>query len=228
MRRISDFDIAFVRDHAFGVVAGVHVPRGKEPVPEPILTRLHPDEAGVARSLRGFRQVEWTGGRLAWHAAAARLGVSAVPLLSGSEREPLPPSGLSASITHKRDLAIALVGDAARGWVGVDLENDADASTTIAARILRPEEIRAVETLPESARAAAVLLRFSVKEATYKAIYPLLRRFVGYTEARVDVAASGAIAVTLLLKDGAEVPTLEATCERFHGRILSAVRCLSM
>ena len=220
------FSIAFVREHAFGVVAGLHLPAGKEPVPETILARLHPEEAAFARSLHGYRQVEWAGGRLAWAAAAARFGARPAPLLSGAEREPLPPPGLSVSITHKRDLAIALVGDVARGTLGIDLENEAAPSDGVAERILRPEELLAVAALPESARAAAILLRFSVKEATYKAIYPLLRRYVGYSEASVDVAATGEISVTMLLKDGAEPPGLEATCERLPGRILSAVRCV--
>jgi enterobactin synthetase component D len=222
------FEIAFVRDHTFGVIAGVQLPAGtagKDPVTDDVLARLHPEEARVARDLSGYRQVEWTGGRLAWHAAAARLGFGMAPLLAGSEREPLAPEGLSVSVSHKRDLAVALVGDAARGSVGVDLERDADASADIGARILRPEELAAIEGLDESDRAAAILLRFSVKEATYKAIFPRLRRFVGYQEARVDVADGGGISVRLFLKDGAGPLALEATVERMPGRILSAVRC---
>ena len=219
------FDVAFVEPHAFGVIAGVSLPPGKDPVDDDVLARLHPLESAVARSLRGYRQIEWAGARLAWHAAAERLGIARAALLSGHEREPLSPEGVSVSITHKRDLAIALVADAAHGSVGIDLESVTGAASNVASKILRPEELRAIHDLTEPALTAAILLRFAVKEATYKAIYPLVRRHVAYDEARVEVDASGHVDVTLLLRGGALLPHLDATCEWRGARVIAAVRC---
>lgn len=219
------FDVAFVEPHAFGVIAGVSLPPGKNPVDDAVLARLHPLESTFARSLRGYRQIEWTGARLAWQAAAERLGVTRAALLSGPEREPLAPEGVSVSVTHKRDLAIALVADAARGSVGIDLEGVTGTASNVASKILRPEELLAIHDLTEPARTAAILLRFAVKEAIYKAIYPLVRRHVAYEEARVEVDASGHVDVTLLLRGGEILPRLDATCEWRGQRVIAAVRC---
>jgi len=174
------FSVAFVRPAAFGTLAGIHLPSGVEAVTVDVLQRLHPVERALAETMRGRRQIEFTGGRLAWRA----LGVSAEPLAIGSEGEPQCPAGKSVSLTHKQDLAVAMVGDATAGTLGLDLEGDARERMTIASRVLRPEEL---EALPLVDAWRAVLVRFALKEAAYKAIHPHLRRFVGFQEARVGL-----------------------------------------
>ena len=111
-----DFSVAFVRGSAFGPMAAVQLPGGVEPVTPEALARLHPEERALALGLRGRRQIEFTGGRLAWRALQPDGG----PLLTGPDGEPLAPAGLSVSLTHKRDLALAVVADASAGtlaWI---------------------------------------------------------------------------------------------------------------
>ena len=214
----TPFSLAFVRPSTFGTLAAVHLPSGVEAVTNEVLDRLDPDERAIARGLRGRRQIEFTGGRLAWRAINAEAG----PLRTGERGEPLCPPGLSVSLTHKTDLALALVGAAGRGTLGLDLEGDGRARMTIADRVLRPEEREVVWQLPEADRWRAVLIRFALKEAAYKAIHPHLLRFVGFQEAQVTLGAEGQAGVVIISE-----PTLalEAGWEALDAdKVLASVR----
>lgn len=194
----APFDIAWVREVPFGVLAAVPLPAGTEPVPESVLERLYVEERAAVAGERGRRVIELAGGRLAARAAAEALGVPWGPLLSDGERQPVVPAGVTASITHKTDLALALVARADAGLVGVDLEGDGRARLAIASRVCRPEELAEVNALPEAERWPAVLVRFAVKEATYKAVFPHVRHFFGFQAARVAVPSGE---VTLFLPE---------------------------
>lgn len=120
------------------------------------------------------------------------------------------PSTMAArvSITHKDDVVAALVrpmastlGGATSSLgiddsLGLDLEHRDGRSAVelerLARQVLRPEELA---SLPSSrghsddernTYAAAVMARFSLKEAVYKAIDPHLRRYVGFLEVGVS------------------------------------------
>lgn len=185
----------------FGVLAAVPLPPGLEPVPDVDLQGLHPREIELARAERGRRQVEIVGGRLAFRAAAAELGIEVgdFPLLSDSKRAPLAPPGLTVSLTHKEDLAIALVAASSDGLVGVDLEGGSRDRSAIMTRVCRPEELLAVQALPEASRWPNVMARFAVKEAIYKAIAPRLGRFFGFQAARVELGEADRVEVTMFL-----------------------------
>jgi enterobactin synthetase component D len=216
----APFSLAFMRPGAFGLLAAVNLPDGVEAVTEEVLGRLHPLEQAQALRLKGRRQVEFAGGRLAWRA----LHPQGAALLTGASGEPLVPAGLSVSLTHKRDLAIALVGEAAEGTLGVDLEGDGRARMGIADRVLCPAELEAVGRLEEADRWDSVLVRFAIKEAAYKAIHPHLRRFVGFQEAVVSLSAERA-GVEILLRAGEPALALECGWERLPGqRVLASVR----
>src|SRR5689334_7258516 len=105
------FSLAFVRPSKFGELAAVHLPAGVEAVTNEILERLHPAERAVAVTLRGRRQIEFAGGRLAFRA----LRPEAPALISGDRGEPVCPPGLSVSLSHKQDLALVLVGKIEHG-----------------------------------------------------------------------------------------------------------------
>jgi 4'-phosphopantetheinyl transferase EntD len=207
------FHTAWVRPVRFGVLAAVALPAGLEPVPPGVLARLHPRERAMAEAERGRRQIEVVGGRLAFRAAAAALNVpiDEHPLLADSARAPLSPTGWSVSLTHKGDLALALVGPAHEGSLGVDLEGGARDRSSIASRVCRPEELALVESLPEAERWADVVLRFAVKEAVYKAIAPRLGRFFGFQAARVDRVRETGVAVTMFLEPSD--PTFDVEAE---------------
>lgn len=218
-RMNAPFSLAFSRRCVFGALSATHLPDGVEPVSEDVLGRLHPEERAVAIALRGRRQIEFTGGRIAYRAQQPLEG----PLLTGADGEPLAPAGLSVSLTHKRDLALALVGEASAGTLGLDLEGDGRERMTIAERVLRPEELASVQALPAAEQWPAVQLRFALKEAAYKAIHPHLRRFVGFQEALVEL--SDPPTVRIFTRPEEPALALEAAWESLPGtRVLALVR----
>jgi 4'-phosphopantetheinyl transferase EntD len=218
------FSVAWVRQVPFGVLAAVHLPGDAGAIADNVLGRLASEERAVAQTLRGFRQHAWVGGRLAWHQAARAFGLAEPPaLLSGSGGEPLAPSHLSVSISHKRHLAVALVADLSHGTVGLDLEETSRDHSSIAERVLRPEELSAIGALPQGAQGTEILARFALKEATYKAIYPHLRRYVGFDEATTHRDAAQCT-VTLLHRQGDPVLSLDAILDHDGAYLIAQVR----
>jgi 4'-phosphopantetheinyl transferase EntD len=113
-------------------------------------------------------------------------------------------------VSHKRTIAVALAARAgapaaraaaSTATVGIDVEEIRPLRTDIASRVLTPDELA---DLPAdgAARDAAVLRRFSAKEAIYKALDPWVRRFVGFEEASLTWAADGTVAARLTLARG--------------------------
>ncbi|AKU92035.1 4'-phosphopantetheinyl transferase family protein [Vulgatibacter incomptus] len=219
------FSTSFVEATPFGILAAVHLPPGLEDPPKAILRGLHPEEAAVAGTLRGRRRVEWVGGRLALREAAAGLGVELGAVLRGPRNEPLPPPAFSATVSHKRTLAVGLVAPASEGTLGVDLEELEPERMSILQRILRPEEERRILELPEARRWGALVTRFAIKEAIYKALHPHVNRYVGFAEAEVELdddVGEARVGLHLVRNEGPFV--VEARAERRSGFVLAQVR----
>lgn len=224
----SDPKAVFKVVHQFatphGVVAAVRIPDAPDPVPEAVLARLPGAEASHARTLRGYRQVQFVGGRLALRHAVGQLGMKCGPVLSTPRGAPRLPAGLVGSVSHKRDLA---VGMAARdnGWtLGVDLEDYEPARPSIAPRVLRPAELDTIASYDDARRWIAIVQRFSLKESIYKALDPYVQRYVAFEEAEVVPDLEGSAEVALHLARG-EGP-FEVSCryEWLWGRLLTSVR----
>ena len=163
---------------------------------------LSDGERTRAGELRGYRRPDYIAGRVALRAALARLGVDP-PTIGCSERgAPLLPAGYVGSISHKRPLAIG-VARPADGWtLGVDLEVRKPTASDISSRILTDAELSQLGALGADdlapsglPRALEVILRFSIKEAIYKAIDPFVQRYVGFREVEVYPRADGQVTV---------------------------------
>lgn len=221
---MKPFTIAFVEALPFGVVAGVYLPEGREPVPNGVLGQLPPPEREHAITLRGFRQVDWVGGRLAAHRAIRTMGRKPGAVLVGPRGEPQGPPGVSLSISHKRGLAVAMAARTTLGQVGIDLEDLGPARERIAERVLTPAELEQVASLPEERRWMGILLRFCFKEALYKAIHPYVNRYVDFHEAEVHPDPDGYAALRLALGEGADPIALEGRYYWLPDRVLTTVR----
>jgi 4'-phosphopantetheinyl transferase EntD len=215
---------AFVEALPYGVSAGVFLPESPDPVPAAQIGLLEAPEGDYASNLRGFRQVSFVGGRQALHRACAQFGERVGAILVGPRGEPALPAGLTGSISHKRSLAVAIVARAEHGSVGLDLEDLGPPRQGIAERVLRPEELEFVRSLPESRQWTATVLRFSLKEAIYKAIHPFVQRFVSFEEACVVPDVDGTAEVILHLDRGEGPFIVEATYFWLPGQVLSTVR----
>jgi len=189
---------------ALGVVVVVAVDPGAA-----ALDDLPVDERALASTWGARRRATFTAGRRALRGALVAAGAVdhdaapalAAPILRDDRGAPVLPAPLAArfraSITHKDTHAAAVVfavaDDEADLHVGVDLELDEGQARSrvdgIARQTLRDDE-HALLPDDDDARRRAVLLRFSAKEALYKAIDPHLRRYVGFHE--VGVVHDGA------------------------------------
>lgn len=207
-----------------GVLTAVRLPEEPKPVPDSVLEQLPAEEAAHAAELRGFRQVQFVGGRLALRHAASQLGMPLGACLPDERGAPCLPPRLAGSVSHKRTVAVGMVARRNGRTLGVDIEEYEPARMSIASKILRPEELAEIEALPEENRWLALLLRFSIKESIYKALDPYVRRYVGFHEARVTPDLEGNAAVVLELANGESGFEVDARYAWLEGRLLTSVR----
>ena len=171
-------DASFEMALSHGRCVGIALPADEAAVDAMAAEELLPEERAVAAALSPVRRRTWVGGRVAMRRALGPLGRTAPPILADDRGAPLLPAGIVGSISHKEAVAVALVaserdGSERDGKVGIDVELEVWRARDIAAKVLRPEELAELESLPTGERAKAVLLRFSAKEAVYKALDPV-------------------------------------------------------
>ena len=208
-----------------GTFAGIALPTDPQPVPDAVLERLHPEEAEHATTLRGFRQIDFVGGRLALRDALTPLCTRPLgPVLVDPRGGPKLPRGFVGSVSHKRGLAVAMAARR-RGWsLGVDLEDLEPPREGIAERVLRPEELEAVQALPPERRWTATVVRFSMKEAIYKGLQPFVPRYIDFSEASVELDLAGGGRIELHLAEGEGPFVIEGRYHWLPGRVLCSVR----
>jgi enterobactin synthetase component D len=217
-------DIAFDLALEHGRCVGVRIPAGDAALDALAEGALSPEERSRAAGMPGPRRRTWVGGRAAMREALARLGLVPAAVPSDDRGAPVLPAGVSGSVTHKEGLAAALVAREPLARVGVDLELDIVRSQDIATRVLTAGEIAEIAHLDTNDRAREVLLRFSAKEAVYKALDPFVRRYVGFREVAVSPREDGTALVTpgLPANEGAFV--IEVRWRRFDGIVLTTAR----
>lgn len=163
--------------------------------PEPLeaqLAALHPAERAVAAALSPIRQREWVAGRTALREALRRQALlDDEPLLRDDRGAPQLPAAAAGSLSHKGRWAAALVAPRQPGRsLGVDLEDARGPRLDISRKILTERELEEFAALPDERRNAELALRFSLKEAVYKAIDPWVRRYVGFREVELSLDAA--------------------------------------
>ena len=101
-----------------------------------------------------------------------------------SSGAPIWPAGIVGSLGHDEFVAAAIVGSsAAFGGLGVDVESAEPLDDELIPIVATPDEQRASDD-PLQAK-----VLFCVKEAVFKAVNPLDRRFLGFDEIVVDHAS---------------------------------------
>ena len=201
-------DIAFRLNLVHGRCGGVRMPAE---VNDEVLAALVPEERRFVSTLAPARHPSWIAGRLALREAFRDLGVEPGPILATGRGAPALPSDLAGSISHKRTLAVGLAARCEAGArIGVDLETSppafasagearAQARPDVRLRVLTRDELARLERVPEENRQRTVILHFSLKEALYKAIDPLVGRQVAFHEASMTPRPDGSASIALAL-----------------------------
>ncbi|MFN2432123.1 MAG: 4'-phosphopantetheinyl transferase [Gemmatimonadota bacterium] len=220
------FTVVFESRLPHGVCVGVALP---EPGGETRagLERLHPREAAHAWEMPPFRRARWVGGRLALARALAGMGVEDAAVLVAEGGAPDLPPGCVGSVSHKRALAVGLAAPDEGCRVGVDVEERRPVHPRLAQRVLTADERRTLSSAAPGSPAADLLLRFSLKEALYKALHPWVRRRVGFAEVEVEPRPGGQADVRLLLESLEADLVAEAGWHLLAGHLVTTARLSS-
>lgn len=222
------FSILFHRELPHGLCVAVRLPEPSEDAGERALQHLRTGERTRALELPFRRRVTWAGGRIALHAALEAVGYSADAILATDRGAPHLPRGVAGSVSHKEGLAVALVTTDAEYHVGIDIEHLRPPRADIGRYVLTEDERQQLAALPAEERWREVLLRFSAKEALYKALDPFVRRYVSFQEVAVYPEPGGAGRMQLALKGGEGPFQTEVRWEMADDFVLTTARVSRM
>ncbi|PNK64835.1 4-phosphopantetheinyl transferase [Pantoea sp. FDAARGOS_194] len=144
------------------------------------------------------RRAEYLASRWLAREVTGRIGIPDFLLQNHSDRSPIWPPGVQASLSHT-DGAAALAVTRQPLCIGVDIESvmsPRTAEETAALLMSDQEEVR-LRALPLPFSQAATLL-FSLKESLYKALWPQLHQPMDFPQASLleaDIAAGKAVLV---------------------------------
>jgi len=126
-----------------------------------------------------------------------RFGIAPQPVLKAAAGMPLWPQGLVGSIAHDATVAVAAL---ARGAdflsIGVDIEPAEALPSDLLHLIATSRELADTTDAPLRGR-----LLFAIKEAVYKAVYPLDGTFLEHHDVKVNLPAR-----TAAVRNGRSVP----------------------
>lgn len=219
----STEDIATKRRHLSNLVAAafsVPVSIGVCEIASADEQKLHDVERHALQNAVPKRRREFAAGRIAARQALRR----EVAIEAGADRAPIWPVGLVGSISHDEHWAIAAVHEGAK-MLGLDLEAREALPGEVWNTVLMPSEFEWCQSQTNPGIAAREI--FCIKEACYKAQYPISRKLFGFEMFTVQIFGNDFEAVfqnhAAPFKPGS---TLRGRIVRDDTRIISAVLAL--
>jgi 4'-phosphopantetheinyl transferase EntD len=149
---------------------------------------LLPGEAGAfANSVSKVRRAS-AAARIAARDLFPRLGVPPQPIPKSRSGMPIWPTGIVGSLAHDSSVAVAAIA-LGRDFlaVGIDVEPDEPLDPDLIDIVATARER---QTIGEDGHQARLL--FSIKEAVYKAVYPLDGVFLDHDDVEVSLEAGTA------------------------------------
>mmetsp|Transcript_39176 Transcript_39176/g.70173 ORF Transcript_39176/g.70173 Transcript_39176/m.70173 type:complete len:351 (+) Transcript_39176:88-1140(+) len=185
-----------------GRCVGVKIDRETPPTEINWRNDLFLEEEQTGLQLPPGIRLEFLAGRTAMRRALGEFSGRIAPILKNRHGAPSLPTYVRGSISHKKDIAVALVRPSSRGSVGVDLEVAAPPRRpNLANRVLTPAERARAGQIPHISAEVETLLHFSMKEALYKALHPHLHQYIGFQEAAVFPKEDGTFDIELYIKN---------------------------
>jgi 4'-phosphopantetheinyl transferase EntD len=176
---------------------------------------LTADEATYIAAANSKRRADFATGRRCAIAALAKLGVVKGGLGRLPDGRASWPEGFVGSISHCDGLCLAAALRASEAaTIGVDVERARPLPDGVLARIADTSEARLSVEAGIAAEVAGSAI-FSAKECVFKALYPLLKRYIAFDEVFVVFAP----------REGTftAVPRSGLLCERVAGPLLGRV-----
>ncbi|MET9341900.1 4'-phosphopantetheinyl transferase superfamily protein [Nonomuraea sp. NPDC003804] len=164
--------------------------------------RLFPEEEAVVARAVAKRREEFATVRGCARKALAELGLPPLPILPGERGAPIWPPGVVGSMSHCLGYRVcALARERDIETVGVDAEPNAALPKRVLDAVSDAAERARIAVL-EAARPEVAWdrLLFCVKEAVYKAWFPLTRRWLAFSQASVSIDAAGTFSARVLIE----------------------------
>ncbi|HGM5490060.1 TPA: 4'-phosphopantetheinyl transferase [Serratia fonticola] len=133
------------------------------------------------------RKAEYLAGRYLARWVLAVLGHQNFDLLRGEKREPLWPAGIAGAISHNVDTALcAAKHESGAGGVGIDVETQIPVARAeeLWSGIVGEDECLWLRQRPQPFNLLLTLV-FSAKESLFKALYPQVRCYFDFMDARI-------------------------------------------
>lgn len=144
---------------------------------------LDAETASIASRVAAVRRASGAA-RIVGRELLTQLGLAPCAVPKGEGGAPLWPAGVTGSFAHDETIAVAAVGlRSVVAAVGIDIEPAAMLPPDMLELVATPQEKIRIGDDPYRGR-----LLFAVKEAVYKAVYPLDRVFLEYHDIEVDLA----------------------------------------
>ena len=160
---------------------------GYQTTTEGELEWLFPDEKTDIAGASSRRIAEFAAGRACAHAGLEALGRQAVAIGKGDDRSPQWPVDIEGSIAHTDGKAMAVVArrsDLGSAGIGIDVEQRGRVRAELYRKLFTDAEIDVITAAADEGLEATV--RFSAKEAFYKAQYPLTGSWVSFTDVALE------------------------------------------
>jgi 4'-phosphopantetheinyl transferase EntD len=194
------------------------VPTGAAFADGPILDlsapELHPEDLSALVSAAARRRREYATGRRYARLALGRLGVEPGPLSAGPDRAPTWPRGVTGSISHCENWAVAVVGPSATlGTIGIDVELHRSLPGNVVPLVCSSAEREALARMRPREIAWETVV-FSAKESLYKAWHPIAQRWLDFLDVEVRLYPATRCFSARLLRDR-ETTGQALSCGRF-------------
>ncbi|RLK54137.1 4'-phosphopantetheinyl transferase family protein [Actinokineospora cianjurensis] len=176
---------------------------------DPVEAVLLPEEEPFVAKAVDKRRREYTTVRHCARVALARLGRAPAPILPGEKGAPQWPDGVVGSMTHCAGYRAAVLAESAHlTTVGIDAEPHVALPDGVLDAVSLPDER---DHLADLARRAPEVhwdkLLFTAKESVYKSWFPLTRKWLGFSDARLRLSEDGTFTAALLVPG----PTVNGT-----------------
>ncbi|MGR3504381.1 MAG: 4'-phosphopantetheinyl transferase family protein [Paracoccaceae bacterium] len=171
---------------------------------------LLPTEEVAMRRAVPSRRAEFTAGRAAARLALQRLGLPPAAIPSAPDRSPVWPAGVTGSISHAAGLCAAVLSRDLAATLGLDIEEATPLDEDLWPLVLTPSELQALDDHAPAQRGRIAKRIFSIKEAAYKAQFPLTGAVIGFQALEVTPDFTTHTAQVRCTDIGAQVPGLAA------------------
>jgi len=153
------------------------------------------------------RKSEYASGRRVAH-EALKLLAGAPAAVTRNGRLPEWPAGYRGTISHSREIAIAMVASTSDcHGVGLDVVKKNAVSTKVGIRIMLTEEVRPSWGFTDTDWRAIV---FSAKESVYKAVHPVIGEFLGFRDVEIKMNESERSFTATTVKEGPSSKVVQA------------------